>query len=317
MPDSGGDGERNDGKVDAEFETLGAFISTLSESQREAFHSAQRVWPVDDVTSCLPAGSGSVWIGPHLATWPTSLNRCGITHILCLTQEPPAKQHVWARNPTIVCHMPLDDEPGEDLLSRLDDAVAWIYDAVVAGGHVLCHCRAGRSRSAAVVAAFFLRAEGCSPEAAVECIRAARPFVSINSGFLEQLQEFSRAMGDGYASAKCELCRLERVAPWLEESAVYAVLFCDQCDNPMVVWRRHTMLLAAEEHRSMKMALTRHADKHFGNGNWYLDNKQRTIVDHVHWHARPHTELTRLYARFREEKRLTGEPALGNGDSRL
>eukprot|EP00928_Gymnodinium_smaydae_P037410 TRINITY_DN25977_c0_g1_i1.p1 TRINITY_DN25977_c0_g1~~TRINITY_DN25977_c0_g1_i1.p1 ORF type:complete len:324 (-),score=61.99 TRINITY_DN25977_c0_g1_i1:55-1026(-) len=290
----------------AEFETLGAYLQTLSADQLEVFHQAQRVWPIPGLPRCCDRGDGAVWLGPHAATFPAGLARCGITHVLCLTQEGPRPG--LAAEVRELRHVPLDDDPDEDLLSALEDCVAWIRQAVCDGGQVLCQCRAGRSRSAAVAAAFVMQAEGCSFEAALESIRSSRPFVNINVGFLRQLKAFATTararlprsrlvVGDACPTTPCELCELKQVTQWFEETDRYIVLICDQCDNPMVVWRQHTMLLASEEREVLRKALARHADSFLGAGNWYLDTRQRTILDHVHWHAREHTGLTRLLAK--------------------
>jgi hypothetical protein len=37
----------------------------------------------------------------------------------------------------------------------------------------------------------------------------------------------------------------------------------------------------------MEYALTCVGDEKYGSGNYYIDKKQRSIPDHLHWHARP------------------------------
>ena len=54
----------------------------------------------------------------------------------------------------------------------------------------MVHCEAGVSRSAAVVVAFLMRDEGLPFDAAYARVRAARPCISPNLGFVAQLQEY-------------------------------------------------------------------------------------------------------------------------------
>lgn len=282
--------------VAQETELLGSYKESLSPQDLIKFNSAQKVWPLEENSS----SDSGVWIGPALAAWPIVLSKWGITHVVCLTQDPsPAKADPHIK----ILHVPIDDEPTEDLLSHLKEVVAWIDDAVSTNGHVLVHCRAGRSRSAAVVAAFVMRATGCSSEAAVNAVKTARPFVKVNDGFEKQLKVFATSEeNESSSGSPCDLCKLEKTTPWLEEEEEFAVLRCDQCDNPMIVWRRHTMLLSQRERQKMRRALAKHADQEFGPEGWYLDTQQRTISDHTHWHARPHTELTRLFEKMKQAK---------------
>jgi len=296
---------RDEGSRFGDTRTLGGFLDTLSPEQMELYRDAQKVWPIEGVASQMPEeGRGSVWIGPKLAAWPVALARRGITHVVCLTQDGP-----MAGTSGEVLHLPMDDEPGEDLLRHLDRAVGWISDAVALGGHVLVHCQAGRSRSASVVAAFLVRSEGCSLDAAIEFVNAARPFVGINDGFMKQLHEYCAPLQA--CKPGCELCLLEKTTPWLQEAEQFTVLLCDQCDNPMCVWKRHTMLLSRRERAAMQAALAAHADKEFGGDDWYLDTQQRTIYDHCHWHARPHTAMSRMIQKLREQQKAkdTGDSA--------
>lgn len=314
-------------QVAKETHLLGEYLETLSSEQLAEFNTAQKVWPIEEISEHV-GRRGTVWLGPTFAAWPPFLVKHGITHVVCLTQDPsPARTYGSVKN----LHLPIDDEPDSDMLSQLAGAVAWISEAVASGGQVLVHCRAGRSRSATVVAAFVAQSTACSAEAALDCCVAARPFVQLNEGFATQLRTFvalleasssvkaaalsSSSMSteaDAQLPGVCDLCKLEKVTPWFEETDELTVLLCDQCDNPMVVWRRHTMLLSRRERETMSAALSKHADKAMGAGDWYMDTKQRTVYTHLHWHARPHNDLTRLMESMRKKK-----AAESNTSSRL
>lgn len=47
------------------------------------------------------------------------------------------------------------------------------------------------------------------------------------------------------------------------------------------------MYLEEEESKDITKALTEVADKCYGEGMYYIDKKQRSVFNHLHWHARP------------------------------
>ena len=87
----------------------------------------------------------------------------------------------------------------------------------------------------------------------------------------------------------CELCQdpLPVIEKLYDESDRWIVLDCDSCKVPMIVWKYHTMKLTQAIGNEMERALTRAADEHFGDVEYFIDQKQRKIPDHLHWHARP------------------------------
>ena len=100
--------------------------------------------------------------------------------ILCLDcTVPPPKIEGLARH---VVH--LNDEPGNPLETFLR-AVTTLERLAVESSPVFVHCYAGRSRSVIVLAAYFMRAHGCSPDEAIAQV-AAKRLISITPG-LEQL----------------------------------------------------------------------------------------------------------------------------------
>jgi hypothetical protein len=75
----------------------------------------------------------------------------------------------------------------------MEAAVEFMNTALSGGGSVLVHCAAGVSRSSTVVAAWLLANNlAPSPAEAIEVMRAARPIVSPNESFAEQLECFHR-----------------------------------------------------------------------------------------------------------------------------
>ncbi|XP_029876708.1 dual specificity protein phosphatase 12 isoform X2 [Aquila chrysaetos chrysaetos] len=149
------------------------------------------------VPGCRGGGGGMVPVLPGLyvggaesCSSPESLSAAGVVAVLTVEaeeeEEPPPgmrAMHVRAR-----------DEPGADLLSRLDDCAAFIDAARADGGAVLVRCRAGVSRSVAVVTAYLMKKEGLGWEEAYAVVRTAKPDAEVNPGFQGQLKLYE-AMG--------------------------------------------------------------------------------------------------------------------------
>ena len=87
---------------------------------------------------------------------------------------------------------------------QLCEGVAWILDRNKSGkGTVYVHCKAGRARSATLVAAYLMevptchllfkalpQVEGLSIEEAVEVVRQARPHIKLYKPHYEALETF-------------------------------------------------------------------------------------------------------------------------------
>ncbi|XP_065532238.1 dual specificity protein phosphatase 12 [Lathamus discolor] len=118
-----------------------------------------------------------------------SLAAAGVVAVLTVdAEEPPAVPGVRAM------HVRALDEPSADLLSRLDDCAAFIGAARAGGGAALVRCRAGVSRSVAVVTAYLMKTQGLGWEEAYAAVRAAKPDAEMNAGFQAQLKLYE-AMG--------------------------------------------------------------------------------------------------------------------------
>uniref|UniRef100_A0A0G4FC83 Uncharacterized protein n=1 Tax=Chromera velia CCMP2878 TaxID=1169474 RepID=A0A0G4FC83_9ALVE len=93
---------------------------------------------------------------------------------------------------------------------------------------------------------------------------------------------------------ECELCVLEKRTTWYVDCEDFVILECDQCQNPIAVLRAHGPSVSRETEEAMEQALREVADRVVGTGEYYIDKKQRSIFDHIHWHARDHTPISRL-----------------------
>ena len=89
--------------------------------------------------------------------------------------------------------MPLEDRPGEDLLSALEPACQLILGSPA---NVLVHCAHGTSRSAALCIAFVMRSREVKLREAVAVVKRARSAARPNEGFVSQLVDYEeRAYG--------------------------------------------------------------------------------------------------------------------------
>lgn len=134
-----------------------------------------------------------IWIGSQFALQGRqSLQKEGITHVLSIM--PPPINDKWVDGFTHKL-IDADDEEDQDILQYVDEAIAFIALAT-ANGSVLVHCVAGISRSPTVVAAFLMKRDHLSRDAALEVIRRGRTVANPNPGFLEQLQVFEDCQHD-------------------------------------------------------------------------------------------------------------------------
>ena len=87
----------------------------------------------------------------------------------------------------------------------------------------------------------------------------------------------------------CDLCELNIRTKVYHENDHFIVLDCIGCTVPMIVWKEHTMELPEPDTYIMEAYLKEVGDIFFGEGNFYIDKRQRTISDHLHWHTRRDT----------------------------
>ncbi|KAJ7133120.1 protein-tyrosine phosphatase-like protein [Mycena epipterygia] len=124
------------------------------------------------------------------------LRHKGITHIISVMVPGPAHRETQTRDDGF--HrmiIPVQDWPDEELLTHFKHANAFIDNARgTAGAGVLVHCQQGVSRSATIVAAYLMTSHPPTPTsaAAIAFLRARRPQVQPNSGFVDQLALYGR-----------------------------------------------------------------------------------------------------------------------------
>ncbi|XP_076003032.1 phosphatidylglycerophosphatase and protein-tyrosine phosphatase 1 [Genypterus blacodes] len=82
------------------------------------------------------------------------------------------------------------DITGVPTLENLHRGVEFTLQHREQGTTVYVHCKAGRSRSATVVAAYLIRLHCCTPEEACEKLASVRPHILIRSAQLEMLRKY-------------------------------------------------------------------------------------------------------------------------------
>ncbi|CCV02518.1 Dual specificity phosphatases [Armadillidium vulgare iridescent virus] len=107
----------------------------------------------------------------------------GFTRIVNVTENnfPYTTPHLW---------ISLPDREESDLFSKLESSTDYIYQSLKSGHKVLIHCQAGISRSATITIAFVMRVLHKNLDDALEYVKAKRPIVNPNKGFIQQLKLF-------------------------------------------------------------------------------------------------------------------------------
>eukprot|EP00043_Microstomoeca_roanoka_P018861 m.205769 g.205769 ORF g.205769 m.205769 type:complete len:243 (-) comp16899_c2_seq6:2452-3180(-) len=126
----------------------------------------------------------------HPASDKATLDQAGITHICCCIGVPPRFSEDFK-----YMTLPAADSPDQDMSQYFDTTYQFISEALASNGKVLVHCGAGISRAATITLAFMLRSMHISLESAFSHLRAVRPVVSPNTGFVRQLRKLETELG--------------------------------------------------------------------------------------------------------------------------
>lgn len=134
--------------------------------------------------------------------------RCTCRHVLNVAKESSTPFVGDTSLGLTYLHIPLLDDESQDILSSFRPCIQFIGtqpapgrpdqtslrfrtdDALGRNGRVLVHCVEGKSRSAAVCAAFLIKRLGLTAQQALVQLRQARPIVSPNAYFVKQLHAF-------------------------------------------------------------------------------------------------------------------------------
>ncbi|KAL9266246.1 Dual specificity protein phosphatase 1-like protein, partial [Drosera capensis] len=88
----------------------------------------------------------------------------------------------------------VQDSTSTILVKYFDECFQFIDEAKAMGGSILVHCLAGVSRSATIVVAYLMKKHGVTRDQALLQVKAVRPFVAPNPGFMKQLANFEKAL---------------------------------------------------------------------------------------------------------------------------
>ena len=141
--------------------------------------------------------------GPHPRLgWAPGGHRHTATRKLLSRSAPPRVRFAPAAQQYLV--VDVLDGPHEPIGRHFARVNAFVAAARAQGGTVLVHCHGGVSRAAALVLAFLIGREGLGFDDALAALRAARPVVDPNPGFVTQLRAFEASLGAGLPEADCD-----------------------------------------------------------------------------------------------------------------
>ena len=142
----------------------------------------------DDETSSLLAEAGFVlpylYFGPQDVTLDeASLRHLGITHVFSIIGEPDVR----FKGITYCSVDHVRDRSEQFILNQVMSCDEFINQARKRGGKVFVNCRAGISRSSALVIGHLILTYGFTFEDALDLVRSDRPEADPNEGFRQQL----------------------------------------------------------------------------------------------------------------------------------
>ncbi|XP_061696458.1 dual specificity phosphatase 28 isoform X2 [Syngnathoides biaculeatus] len=123
----------------------------------------------------------------RLARSPELVRRGAPTLCINVTQRQPFPDVAVVGRAVRVA---VRDRPDEDLYRHFDACADAIHREAQNGGRTLVYCKNGRSRSAAVCAAYLVKYRQVALTDALKTVAAARPQAAPNRGFVAQLQRY-------------------------------------------------------------------------------------------------------------------------------
>jgi len=164
-----------------------AYPSSCSSSSTTASEVASQ----SELTEILP----NLYISDiNVAECHTTLSSLGVTHVLSAMS---GSVHIPASLPHIrKLQIPLLDTPFAELAAFLPNTTDFLTDALRdKNAKVLVHCVKGVSRSASVISAYLIARYGWTTGQAVNYVQSKRMNAQPNRGFISQLDEYARSLG--------------------------------------------------------------------------------------------------------------------------
>jgi predicted protein tyrosine phosphatase len=137
---------------------------------------------------------------------------CGVCHRSVDVKKTKLKQKqvMWINK---------NDMPGVQLRPHFEDTTKFIHTARAGGGNVYVHCSAGISRSTTISIAYLTTWLDLDVDSALRVMRAARPAVSPNYSFLEQLHAWQSS--DERVALRAELADSFHGGTAIEQTDLY------------------------------------------------------------------------------------------------
>ncbi|KAJ9472067.1 MAP kinase phosphatase with leucine-rich repeats protein 1 [Diplonema papillatum] len=143
-----------------------------------------------DASCILDEGCSSLYLGSaNDALNEVAMRHHKITHVVNVTPDCPFPATYTSPQ---CLRIPVRDHCDAPLRQYFLIASEFIQKVREHGGNILVHCKSGISRSSTIIAAYLMIREGFSSEQAFEYLRALRPSVSPNIGFLLSLEAFQK-----------------------------------------------------------------------------------------------------------------------------
>ncbi|KAI5456887.1 protein-tyrosine phosphatase-like protein [Mariannaea sp. PMI_226] len=163
----------------------------------------------------------SLYLGPcSSASSRPFLEGNSISHVLSIGATPSEKV-----NGVQYQRISISDSPSSSITEVCNSACVIIDDALRSNngtGKILIHCSAGISRSPMIVIAYLMKRQNMALKAALGCVVCARPQISPNPGFIQQLKELEVQLFNTSSLDIDELPRREkdRVALFADQLSV-------------------------------------------------------------------------------------------------
>jgi protein-tyrosine phosphatase len=155
--------------------------------------SSCAAWHEIEADEFLPG----LYLGNLNAAYSPNLLEHPVTHILSVHRAVPD----YARVPSVVYeHVEVNDDVEEDIFQYFGPLSEWLHERETTRDAVLVHCQQGVSRSPTVVLAYlmfrdFLQAQHVLPvQFYVARLRAVRPAIEPNQGFMKQLEHWRQRL---------------------------------------------------------------------------------------------------------------------------
>ncbi len=131
-----------------------------------------------------------LYLSAARAISPRVLRDLGITCVINATLELPT----MAYQLTDCLQIAVEDRVGSKLYVYFDLVADKINSVHNSDGKLMIYCRAGMSRSASLCIAYFMKYHDMSMDEAFQYVRARRPIIHPNVGFLRQLRDYEKRL---------------------------------------------------------------------------------------------------------------------------